>query len=165
MAQRHARIGPLPAGRERQEFLELQPTYWLRRCYQALRRCVEQELREYGLTLSQRDVLLALWERGAIDQTELRERLGLEQSSVSRLVDGLVRRHLVEIREGEGDRRVRIASLTGEGRSLLSQTPGSSELGGSRMVETLSETERRDLVRLLRDCTDNLSKHRLRGDR
>jgi DNA-binding transcriptional regulator GbsR (MarR family) len=108
MAQRQARIGPLPAGKERQEFLETQPTYWLKRCYQALRRCVEQELREYGLTLSQRDVLLALWEREAIDQTELRERLGLEQSSVSRLVDGLVRRQLVELREGETDRRVRI---------------------------------------------------------
>src|SRR5947209_15822792 len=113
--------GPLPPGRERREFLEQQPTYWLKRCYQSLRRNVDQELRHYGLTLSQRDVLLTLYEEGPLDQGTLRERLGLEQSSVSRLVDGLTRRGLVELRNGEADRRVRIAALTSEGQDLLLQ--------------------------------------------
>src|SRR5438270_13217221 len=110
MAQ-HAHRGPLPPGRERREFLEQQPTYWLKRCYQALRRTVDQGLREYGLTLSQRDVLLALYEEGPLDQTALRERSGLEQSSLSRLIEGLARRGVVAVRPGE-DRRVRVASLT-----------------------------------------------------
>ncbi|MBV9282339.1 MAG: winged helix-turn-helix transcriptional regulator [Chloroflexi bacterium] len=151
-----ARRGPLPPGRERREFLEQQPTYWLKRCYQALRRTVDQALREYGLTLSQRDVLLTLYEEGALDQTCLRDRLGLEQSSVSRLVDGLVRRGLIELRPGEADRRVRIAALSPQGRELLLRTPGSSELGGRRMVANLSRQEQEELVRLLRRCTDNL---------
>src|SRR5947209_4196032 len=115
--------GPLPPGRARQEFLEHQPTYWLKRCYQALRRTVDGGLREYGLTLSQRDVLLALYEEGPLDQTALRERSGLEQSSLSRLVEGLVRRGLVRVNPGE-DRRVRVASLTEEGEELLLRSPG-----------------------------------------
>jgi MarR family transcriptional regulator, transcriptional regulator for hemolysin len=151
--------GPFPPGAVRREFLEAQPTYWLKRCYQALRRTVEAGLRAYGLTLSQRDVLLALYEDGPLDQGMLRERLGLEQSSVSRLVDGLVRRNLVELRFGETDRRHRIAALTSSGEALLLRSPGASELGGSIMTQGLSSEEYHDLVRLLRRCSENLDGH------
>jgi MarR family transcriptional regulator for hemolysin len=148
--------GPLPPGPNRRDFLEAQPTYWLKRCYQALRRTVDGELRRYGLTLSQRDVLLALYEEGPLDQGALRELLGLEQSSVSRLVDGLVRRELVALSPSSDDRRVRIATLTAAGRDTLLRTPGSTALGGDIMLEGLSHEERLQLVSLLKRCTHNL---------
>lgn len=151
-----AHRGAYPPGEARERFLEQQPTYWLKRCYQSLRRAVDAGLREYGLTLSQREVLLALYEEGPLDQTALRERSGLEQSSLSRLVDGLVRRGLVELCPG-ADRRVRIASITDRGRDLLQATPGASELGGEIMVDGLSPGERQELIRLLRRCSDNLT--------
>jgi DNA-binding MarR family transcriptional regulator len=151
--------GPMAPGEERREFLEQQPTYWLKRGYQLLRRIVDNELRAYGLTLSQRDVLLALYEEGSLDQSALRDRLGLEQSSVSRLVDGLVRRGLVELQTGDRDRRVRLAALAPKGRDLLLATPGSSELGGTVMVRNMTGDERGELVRLLERCVDNLSSH------
>lgn len=154
--------GPLPPGEQRREFLEQQPTYWLKRCYQSLRRTVDAGLREYGLTLSQRDVLLTLYEAGPLDQGMLRDRLGLEQSSVSRLVDGLVRRGLVALSPSESDRRVRIASITNSGQVLLLRTPGASELGGGPMVRGLSDLERRELIRLLRRCADNLDNGEMR---
>jgi DNA-binding MarR family transcriptional regulator len=150
-------LGPLPSGAGRREFLERQPTYWLKRCYQALRRTVDTELRSYGVTLSQRDVLLALYEEGPLSQTALRERLGLEQSSVSRVVEGLVRRGLVALQTGTEDRRVRNATLTDAGQDLLLRTPGSSALAGGLMTNGMSEKERRDLIRFLEICTDNLS--------
>jgi DNA-binding MarR family transcriptional regulator len=157
--------GPLPPGPERRDFLQSQPTYWLKRCYQMLRRGVDQQLRHYGLTLSQRDVLLALWENGPTDQTALRERLGLEQSSVSRLVDGLTRRGLVALDAAEADRRVRIATLTPKGTQLLHRTPGSSELGGAVMLEGLTEAEGHELVRLLKKCAGNLDSWQSDDDR
>jgi MarR family transcriptional regulator for hemolysin len=145
-----------PPGEERQEFLEQQPTYWLKQSYQLLRRTVDAELRAYGLTLSQRDVLLALYEEGPMQQSALRDRVGLEQSSVSRLMDGLARRGLVELRPGDSDRRVRLAVLTEQGRDLLLDTPGSSQLGGTVMLQGMSLDERRHLVRLLQRCAHNL---------
>jgi MarR family transcriptional regulator for hemolysin len=162
MVQQHR--GPLPPGPERRAFLERQPTYWLKRCYDALRRRVDAELRRYGITLSQRDVLLALYEEGPLDQRALRFRLGLEQSTVSRLVDGLVRRRLVSLRPGESDRRIRVAYLTETGEELLRRTPGSSALAGEIMVAGLTGEERAELVRLLRRCTDNLVSTRDRSD-
>jgi DNA-binding MarR family transcriptional regulator len=157
-----AHRGAYPPGEERERFLEQQPTYWLKRCYGALRRSVDARLREYGLTLSQREVLLALYEEGPLDQTALRERSGLEQSSLSRLVDGLVKRELVTLQPG-ADRRVRIASITGAGRDLLHATPGASELGGEIMVAGLSPAERQELIRLLRRCSDNLTERNRPG--
>lgn len=152
------RSEPLAVDEARREFLEHQPTYWLKRCYQALRRDVDQALRAYELTLSQRDVLLALRSEGSLDQGTLRYRLGLEQSSVSRLVDGLARRGLVELRAGRSDRRVRIATLTPEGEDLLGRTPGSSRLAGGVMVSGLSQAEQHELIRLLRHCALNLDR-------
>lgn len=151
--------GPLLPGEDRRTFLEQQPTYWLKRSYQLLRRAVDSELRRYGITLSQRDVLLTLYEEGPLDQTALRDRLGLEQSSVSRLVDGLVRRTLVGLQPSETDRRVRMATLTPEGQRVLLSSPGSSELGGTIMLHRLTDDERHTLVRLLKHCADNLSEH------
>jgi MarR family transcriptional regulator, transcriptional regulator for hemolysin len=155
---------PYPPGPERREFLERQPTYWLKRCYGAMRRTVDAELRAFGLTLSQRDVLLTLYEEGPLDQSTLRLRLGLEQSSVSRLVDGLARRGLVTLTPLEGDKRVRIAALTTAGRSLLVQSPGSSALAGDVMLEGLSNRERAELIRLLKHCAENLTVHEAAQD-
>jgi MarR family transcriptional regulator for hemolysin len=156
--------GPLPPGPERREWLEQQPTYWLKRCYGAMRRAVDAELRRHDLTLSQRDVLLTLYEDGPLDQGTLRESLGIEQSSVSRVVDGLVRRRLVSLQPSPSDRRVRIAAITEEGRTLLQRTPGASAVAGVAMLDGLTDDERRELVRLLRHCTERLTARDARTD-
>jgi len=146
----------LPVGlsaAERREFLERQPTYWLKRAYQALRRRVDGELRPLGLTLSQREALLALNHLGPASQGSLASSLGLEQSSVSRLVDGLARRALVTVREDNRDRRSTIISLTDEGAWMLERTPGASGIAGHLLAQRLSEEEIHQLVDLLRRCT------------
>ena len=137
----------------RQGFLERQPTYWLKRSYQALRRRVDNDLRPFGITLSQRDVLLTLRTSGPMALGTLREGLGLEQSSVSRLVDGLARRGLVTVVEDESDRRARVASLTVAGHSLVEETPGASRLAGAMLSGALTPEETETLISLLRRCT------------
>jgi DNA-binding MarR family transcriptional regulator len=145
-----------PSSLERQEFLDRQPTYWLKRSYQALRRRVDEQLRPAGISLSQRDALLTLYHYGSATHGALAERLGLEQSSVSRLIDGLARRSLVVARAGTTDRRSRLVSLTDDGKALLERTPGAAKLAGSILATKLSATERTELVRLLRKCTEAL---------
>jgi DNA-binding MarR family transcriptional regulator len=136
----------------REEFLREQPTYWVKRAHQSIRRHVEAELRPYGLTLPQRDTLLALHHDGPLGQSELMEHLGLEQSSVSRLVDGLVRRNLIASSVSDHDRRRRIFTITAEGVARLQATPGSSELAGTRIRSILDATEVAQLISLLSRC-------------
>lgn len=143
----------LSTANSRQEYLERQPTYWLKRCYQAARRRVDNDLRPFGITLSQRDVLLTLQHFGPMALGDLRVRLGLEQSSLSRLVEGLVRRGLVVVVEDRADRRSRVADLTTDGRAVITETPGASSLAGSVLSAELSADEIEQLLHLLRRCT------------
>jgi DNA-binding MarR family transcriptional regulator len=151
-----ASIAPASAKTDRQQFLEAQPTYWLKRVYQALRRRVDSELRPLAITLSQRDALLSLFHEGPSSHGALSDRLGLEQSSVSRLVEGLEKRGLVASKESEIDRRSRVVSLTESGRRLLQSTPGSSQLAGTMLAGALTESELRQLISLLRKCAEVL---------
>lgn len=137
---------------ERQEYLERQPTYWLKRCYQALRRRVDDELRPSGISLSQRECLLALFHDGPLNQGKLVDRLRLEQSSVSRLVDGLQRREWVTVDTDENDRRSRLVFITSRGRQVLEQTPGAAHIAGPLLGQALSQTEQDELIRLLSLC-------------
>ncbi len=134
----------------RQDFLDRQPTYWLKRAYHAMRRRVDRELRPIGITLSQRDALLSLRHQGPCSHMELTDRLGLEQSSVSRLVDGLVKRGLVEAVERACDRRSRIVSITADGVEVLTRTPGASGIAGTRLKEGMRPGELDQLVDLPR---------------
>jgi len=140
----------------RQTFLDRQPTYWLKRCYQTLRRRVDAELRPFGITLSQRDALLALRHDGPTAIGDLATSLGLEQSSASRLVEGLRRRGLVRLEEGPHDRRSRWAYITDAGSDILDSTPGASIVAAQLFRDELTSGELADLTALLKRCTNIL---------
>lgn len=140
----------------RQAFLERQPTYWLKRAYMALRRRVDAELRPYGITLSQRDALLSVRHEGPMSVMALTERLGLEQSSVSRLVRGLVMRGLLEANEDQTDRRSKLVRLTPVGREVLDSTPGASGIASGILMQGLDDADLEHLIVLLKKVTTYL---------
>lgn len=77
--------------------------------------------REMGLNLSQYEVLLRLNEAPdhAIRMTDLAAQVVMSPSGITRAVDQLERRGLVERRVCASDRRGFLASLTAEGKSQL----------------------------------------------
>jgi DNA-binding MarR family transcriptional regulator len=109
-----------------------------------------------GITLSQRDALLTLYHHGPVSHGGLSQSLGLEQSSVSRLIDGLARRRLVTAENSREDRRSRLVSITEAGRRTLEETPGSSALASGLLTQALSPAETEALIRLLRKCVEAL---------
>ena len=88
----------------------------------ALTRELDAELeRRHGLGLSGLELLgrLAAADEGRLRLSELAERASLSLSRVSRIVDGLERRGLVERRACPGDGRAVHATLTDAGLDLL----------------------------------------------
>jgi DNA-binding MarR family transcriptional regulator len=80
---------------------------------------LDRELREeHGLPLAAYDVLVRLARApdGALRMTDLADRVLLSPSGLTRLVDRLVARGLVERRTDPDDGRVALASLTDAGR-------------------------------------------------
>jgi len=77
------------------------------------------QLGELRLGFTQLAALYVLAEGSTTTIGELAEALGRSPSATSRLVDGLVRRRLVERREEPEDRRQRSISLTQRGQAIL----------------------------------------------
>ncbi|MEA2550885.1 MAG: hypothetical protein QOE25_654 [Actinomycetota bacterium] len=85
----------------------------------------------HGLSLNQFEVLtwLARAKRRGLRMSDLASRVVLSPSGVTRAVDQLERRGLVERYVFEGDRRGSLASLTADGRTLLRRAANDHVLG------------------------------------
>jgi DNA-binding MarR family transcriptional regulator len=87
--------------------------------YQRFNALQRGEKRCFGVSMSQCVTLETLHQRGPCGVRELAQALGIEQSTVSRVVDVLVRDGLVRrARDEAGDRRRVFVSLTARGRNL-----------------------------------------------
>ncbi len=77
------------------------------------------QLGELRLGFTQLAALYVLADTGTMTISDLADTLGRSPSATSRLVDGLVRRRLVERRTDEDDRRLRAVVLTQRGQAIL----------------------------------------------
>jgi MarR family transcriptional regulator for hemolysin len=101
-------------------------TQRLMRCY------AEKEARRFGLTRSQWGVLAKLERTEGLKQTEIADQLEIQPITLTRLIDKLCDRGLIERRHDDSDRRVNRLYLTDTARPLM------LKLG--RLREELTET-------------------------
>jgi MarR family transcriptional regulator, organic hydroperoxide resistance regulator len=119
--------------------------FWIHRVYQASRNELYRVFREHGedITPEQWAVLIRLWERDARSQSDLSESTFRDPPTMSRIVDGMETRGLLQRKTHPDDGRVRTIHLTRKGRELEAKlVPLVQQLVG-RMVEGIPE---RDLV-------------------
>jgi DNA-binding MarR family transcriptional regulator len=131
--------------------------------YHQVIRKLDGELRaEHGLPLAAYDVLLRLARspEPALRMTELAEKVLLSPSGLTRLVDRLVARGLVERLTDPDDARVTLAALTDEGRRELRKA-ARTHLGGIREHFTglLSESQLRNVASGLETVTGPHAPH------
>ena len=121
----------------------------IRRIVQSLRVSARAAERRLGVSGAQLFVLHALAEAPAHSLNELAARTFTHQSSVSVVVDRLVRRRLVSrTRSAEDGRRV-VLALTPSGRSLLRSSPEVAQIRLIGALRNLSGSECRVLARHL----------------
>jgi DNA-binding MarR family transcriptional regulator len=77
------------------------------------------QLGELNLGFTQLAAMYALADSGTMTVADLADALGRSPSAVSRMVDALVARQLIERRQDVEDRRQRTLTLTGRGQALL----------------------------------------------
>src|SRR4051794_34859166 len=94
-----------------------------------------------------------LWEigEGGCAVRLLRARLGLDSGYVSRLLRSLEAWGLVEVTAAEGDRRLRVARLTAEGRRERGELDRRSDELAEALLEPLSARQREQLVAAMGD--------------
>ncbi|WP_438295910.1 MarR family winged helix-turn-helix transcriptional regulator [Streptomyces sp. HUAS TT7] len=104
------------------------------RAHQLARAQANQAARPTGIELHHANVLAAVQAGQARSQRELGTALGIDKSTLVRIVDDLERRHLLERRRSAHDRRVYEIVITAEGERGLQEA---GELYRAAMVGLL----------------------------
>lgn len=99
---------------------ESKPPYWVNRLAFLLRSELHGSFRDAGhdLTPEEWALLMVLWERAPLGVGQLAELTLRDRTTVTRLLDGLVRKELVERKSDSGDRRRLVVTVADQGRAL-----------------------------------------------
>jgi DNA-binding MarR family transcriptional regulator len=132
--------------------------FWIHRVYQASRNEMYRSFREQGeeITPEQWAVLIRLWERDARSQSDLSEATFRDRPTMSRIVDSMEARGIIERHADESDARVRVVRLTRRGKDLKKKLVPVVEQIVKRMVSGIPEAELVTTRRTLRRLFDNL---------
>ena len=116
-----------------------------------LRRRIAEVVEAHGITTQQFNVLRILRGAGStpLPTLEIAERLVEQAPGVTRLLDRLEARHLVERERCATDRRQVLCRITPEGLSLLATLDAPVRVANTKALSPLSETAQRQLIRLL----------------
>lgn len=118
-----------------------------------LRQITSRELSEnYGLSLLQLQALASLWRSGPeLEMSSLAGLTGLPASSVTSIVDRLVKLGLVERRHSDVDRRRVLARITPAGEDVMTRF----DAWGVQLVEqVLSRSNAEDIATCVQVFTD-----------
>ncbi len=100
------------------------------------------------LTPTKLHALDVLAEQGALRIGELADRVGLDETTATRLVDRLEAAGIASRRSEEGDRRVTVVELTPTGNELVAEINARRGLFFCDVLAALDPAERAQLVRL-----------------
>lgn len=102
---------------------------------------------------SEAQALLELRSGGVLTQAELARRIGLDKSTVSRLVAGLEARDWVARRPDPDDRRAQLVELRWGGRSIADRLAQAREDKFRALLDRIPEQERAGVLRSLEVLT------------
>lgn len=104
---------------------------------------------QFSLTFPQAMVLTVLGETGPIPISQLAEKTGSANSTISGIVDRLEKLGLVRRTRSEEDRRVIRVEITEEYRQMRTKALGSVNDYFSTLISSISQQEREEILRAL----------------
>jgi len=118
------------------------PGFLIRRMHQIHGFLFAEETAQFDVTPVQYSLLTALDALGEIDQNSLAIEIGLERSSVAEVMPRLEGRGLIERRQADYDRRVKLVKLTRQGKRLVAKMAPAVQRAHDRTIEHLPPDER-----------------------
>jgi DNA-binding MarR family transcriptional regulator len=129
--------------------------FLMHQAVQAMRRHIDQRMAALGLTAAQWHPLWRIRLEGTVGARELAQSTGVDPGAMTRLVDRLVAKGLVERVRGRGDRRTVELTLTAAGRAVADKVPAELAAVNNAFLRDFDEAEWLQLRGLLRRMLDN----------
>ncbi|MFH9721413.1 MarR family winged helix-turn-helix transcriptional regulator [Streptomyces sp. NPDC017254] len=115
-----------------------------------------RRLRELGLYPGQEMMMMRLWDRGPVRQSELIQSLGLDASTVTKMLQRLEQCGHVHRGPDPADRRAVLVEATDDGRALRTGVEGVWSDLERLSLDGLAPEDRAELARLLGLVAENL---------
>ena len=131
------------------------------RIHRSLRRNYDRQLKTFGLTPCQFEVLMTLWSEDGIVLGELRKRVSRDGPTITGVVDRMEKKMLVQRKRDELDRRVVKVHLTAKGKNLKEELSRTKKQVMEKITENLSLREINSLVTLLGKMMRNMEREGL----
>lgn len=141
--------------------METKGGFYISQIKQLQDRIFERMLNENGIEISggQGRILFVLWKRDHLTISEISEQTSLAKNTVSVVVDGMVRKGIVERETNPSNRRQTIISLTDYAQSMREQYEAVSQQMNQLFYQGFSEREQKEfesfLARILKTLTKN----------
>ncbi len=124
----------------------------LRKTSRAVTQLFDEKLKPSGLLATQFTILVAILNAGSGTMNDLAKGLVMDRTTLTRNLKPLERQGLIKIQPGE-DQRVRVVSLTDEGRAALAKALPFWEQAQACVVEGLGQQQWSALLKDLSDTT------------
>lgn len=141
--------------------METKGGFYISQIKQLQDRIFERMLSENGIEISggQGRILFVLWKKDHLTISEISEQTSLAKNTVSVVVDGMVRKGIVERETNPSNRRQTIISLTDYAQSMREQYETVSRQMNQLFFQGFSEREQKEfesfLARILKTLTKN----------
>lgn len=112
----------------------------------------------HGVTLSQHYILDTLYRRKTMSMNGLSEELGLAVSTVTRIVDILVRDGFLSRKSAVEDRRKVCVELTEKGFQKARTLSGCTQVFWSNIFKSLQDDRKQELIKNLKEILEGLDR-------
>lgn len=140
--------------------LEKHLGYWMRFVSNHVSHSFSQKLEAHGVTVAEWVVLRELLKTGETAPSQLADNLGLTRGAVSKLIERLVSKTLIDRMAGEADRRYQRIALTKAGRSLVPQLAELADQNDIEFFGHLAPDQHQALLTILQEI---VRQHQLKG--
>ncbi len=141
--------------------METKGGFYITQIKQLQERIFERLLLKNGIEISggQGRILFVLWKTDRLTISEISQKTSLAKNTVSVVIDGMVRKGIVERRINPQNRRQTIVSLTQYAKSLQAKYETVSQQMNALFYQGFSEKEQKEFEQYLARILKTLSEH------
>ncbi|MBU0799959.1 MAG: MarR family transcriptional regulator [Alphaproteobacteria bacterium] len=134
--------------------LESHLGYWLRCLSNSVSGSFAARLERHDITVAQWVVLRTLYDRDTVSLNEAALLVGVDKSSLSRMMDRLLDKKLITRKTDKQDRRAQRLALTAAGRKIVPVLAREADENDSEFFKALTAPQRRELLSLVHIVLD-----------
>lgn len=121
--------------------------FMIQKLVRAIHLFERDQIKTQGFTTSQCYTILELYKSGSLTMNELSERMDLNSSTMTRILDNLVRDNYISRDKDESDRRIVVVSLTDAGREAAKDLDTAVKSYYKKIIANIPEGQVEDVLK------------------